>query len=201
MNALSPCLLLVLTSVVDNVSSDMRCNKRIRNSDLRPATLDHHKLTGRWYKWMDTTSSTPHSTYLDSILLRNGTSIKTLHEWLPDSRECRIKTVIHNPVSFTTSAAETSVMFQVSRMATNETLGMVTVLYFCDDPMEGILIMLRQKLSGELAYLVYTRKKDPIPLYHGVRTALQALSLNPKDFKIKSRDYGCEQKGKRRIKL
>lgn len=36
-----------------------------------------------------------------------------------DSRECRIKTVIHNPVSFTTSAAETSVMFQVSRMATN----------------------------------------------------------------------------------
>lgn len=67
---------------------------------------------------------------------------------------------------------------------------MMTVLYLCDDPMEGILIMLRQKLSGELAYLVYTRKKDPIPLYHGVRTALQALSLNPKDFNIKSRDYG-----------
>ncbi|XP_056019875.1 uncharacterized protein LOC130046544 [Ostrea edulis] len=196
MDALSSCLLLVLTSVVDNVSSDMRCNKRIRKADLRPESLDHSKLTGQWYKWMDTINSPSHSTYLDSVLLCNGTLIKTLHQWFPDSRECRITTVIHNPVISNSSGAMTSVQFQVSRMSTNETLGMMTVLYLCEDPMEGILIMLRQKLSGELAYLVYTRKKDPIPLYHGVRTALLALSLDPKDFNLKSRNYGCEQNGK-----
>lgn len=154
-------------------------------------SLDHNKLSGRWYLFMDNRSSTVRdNTYGDFEVESNGKLLNTLYRYFPDLQECRTTSLLFNPIS-SDSSPEMAVEFEVIRRSTNDVLGTQKILYIDDDSTRGFVIM-HQESNQMDTYLVVTRSKNPSDQRIAINIALLDLNLNPEIFSEKSTNYGCE---------
>nr|XP_022313551.1 uncharacterized protein LOC111118395 [Crassostrea virginica] len=187
-------LLLCISSLMQEVSSYRNREKR-----QEKAGLEQKKLSGRWYLYMDNRSAAIRdNTYGDFETMSDGRLINTIYRYFPDLEECRITSLMFTPITSDNFRKE-AMMFEVTRMSTNENLGTQTVLFIDDHPTEGFAIM-HQKTHMD-TYLVTTRARDPSKQRVAIEIALTELSLDLKDMRVKSASYGCEWKQERGIEL
>jgi hypothetical protein len=71
----------------------------------------------------------------------------------------------------------------------SEVIGKLTFLYFDPHPTQGFSLTHRQPGFPD-SYFILTRQKDPKNLDKVIDEVLEALSLDRKDFYVKSKDFG-----------
>ncbi|XP_048765173.2 uncharacterized protein LOC125672995 [Ostrea edulis] len=169
------------------------------NEFLNPKSVDHKKLSGRWYDRMDTLNATFRSNICSDVVpLCDGTLVNTLFHWFSDLGECRTSVIALHPLRSNSSGPETAVRFLATWMSTNATIGVYTILYFDDH--QGIVIA-SQHTELTSGYYVSTRHRNPSHLGQAVRDALSALDLDPRKLNMESTDYGCEETREQGIDL
>ncbi|XP_048770808.2 uncharacterized protein LOC125676960 [Ostrea edulis] len=184
----------------------IRCSETSSSSDfgifkeeyLNPKSVDHRKLSGRWYEHMDTLNNTLRDdTFVDYVVLCDGRirSVQILNRWISSLEECRTTAVAFQPEK--SDSPDGFIM----RMSTNETLGKVTIKYLDLHPTEGFVVIHRHTHHLPDSYLISTRRRDPRNLDEVIKQALLALHLDIGNFFVKSKDFGCERREENGIKL
>ncbi|XP_052689313.1 uncharacterized protein LOC128167564 [Crassostrea angulata] len=182
-------LFLFLFFCINNTSFGF--SKIYKRNNENPTSLDHNKLTGRWYLYMDTRGEKGKgNTYGDIEIRSNGDLLDTLYEYNPDNEECKSYDIILRPLSSDPSP-ESAVEFEIIVPSTTFVLGTQKIVYLNDDPADGFVII-HQNTMGEETYLVATRTKNPSDQLTTIETALLKLSLDPKKFTKKPTNFGCE---------
>eukprot|EP00105_Crassostrea_gigas_P017901 XP_011435851.1 PREDICTED: uncharacterized protein LOC105334186 [Crassostrea gigas] len=166
-------------------------DKSLERNTGKHTGLDHKKLSGRWYLFMDNRSSTVRdNTFGDFEVESDGKLLNTLYRYFPDLQECRTTSLMFQPIR-SDSSPEMAVEFEVIRRSTNDVLGTQKMLYIDDDSANGFVIM-HQESNLMDTYLVVTRSKNPSDQRPAIDAALIDLNLNPEIFYEKSANYGCE---------
>nr|XP_034311600.1 uncharacterized protein LOC105334187 [Crassostrea gigas] len=162
-----------------------------KRSNENLSSLDHSKLFGRWYLFMDNRNSTVRdNTFGDFELTGDGKLLNHLYRYFPNTQECRSTSLLFQPLSSDPSP-EHAVEFEVIRMSNKEVLGTQTYLYINDDKERGFVIM-HQESNQMNTYLVVTRSKTPSGQQQAINNALINLNLDQNELRVKSTDYGCE---------
>ncbi|XP_048741536.2 uncharacterized protein LOC125655318 [Ostrea edulis] len=178
--------------------SSSSSNPGIFNEDyMDPKTVDHKTLSGRWYEHLDTVNNTIRdNSFGDVVVLCDETIslVEVIHRWIPSLEECRTTAVRFHPD--TAHSPEAAVI----RMSTNETLRRFEVRYYDPHPTEGFLLVHKQTHLTDGHHII-TRQKDPRNLNDVIEKVLSALNMNIRDFYVKSKDFGCERKEEKGIKL
>lgn len=172
-------------------------SKIYKRNNENPTSLDHNKLTGRWYLYMDTRGEKGRgNTYGDIEIRSNGELLDTLYEYHPDREECESDDIMLRPLSSDPSPGS-AVEFEIIVPSTTFVLGTQKIVYLNDDPVDGFVII-HQNTIGTEAYIVATRSKNPSDQLAAIETALLKLGLDPKKFIKIPTNFGCETKTKRR---
>ncbi|XP_048765233.2 uncharacterized protein LOC125673025 [Ostrea edulis] len=160
-------------------------------------SLDHKTLSGRWYEHLDTLNNTSRdNTYADVMVLCDETIslVYVASRWIPALEECRSAAIRIHPDS--ADSPEGTVI----RISTNETQGKFKTRYYDPHPTMGFVLVYHHTQLGD-GYHIMTRQRDPSDLDDVIEQVLSALQMNIRDFYVKSKDFGCERKEEKGIKI
>ncbi|XP_056006918.1 uncharacterized protein LOC130050707 [Ostrea edulis] len=137
------------------------------------------------------------NSYGDIVVLCDATIslVEVMNRWIPSLEECRTTAIRIQPDSPKSPGGV------VIRMSTNETLGRFTVRYYDPHPTQGIALVHQQTHLTNDGYHIMARQKDPRDLDDVIKQVLSALNMKIRDFYVKSKDFGCERKAEKGIKL
>ncbi|XP_048764905.2 uncharacterized protein LOC125672727 [Ostrea edulis] len=163
---------------------------------LNPKSVDHTKSSGRWYAHMDTLNNTLRgNTFADVVAPCDQEKVvEIMYRWISSLEECRT-----TAISFQLKKPDAPEGV-VTRMSTHEMLGKMRVLYLDPHPTQGFSVVRRETHLPD-SYFISTRQRDPRNLDNAIKEVLQALRLDIGYFYVKSKDFGCERREEKGIKL